>query len=79
MDGCAIMGKAPAPAGTMNEMRCAMQFKKRQIRVWLKIFVITLIVILYLTVPRDSIPYLSTLLLVGFFVALFAIKTDKTD
>ncbi len=56
-----------------------MQLKKRQIRVWLKIFVISLIVILYMTVPRDNIPYLSTLLLVAFFVALFAIKTDKTD
>lgn len=56
-----------------------MPLKSRRMRVWLKTFVVSLIVILYLTVPRDNIPYLSTLLLVAFFVALFAIKTDKTD
>ena len=73
------MDKAPALGRQSNETRCPMPLKSRRMRVWLKTFVVSLIVILYLTVPRDNIPYLSTLLLVAFFVALFAIKTDKTD
>lgn len=50
-------------------------FQTRRSRIFLKTFVIALLTILYLTLPRE-IPYVHMLILFSFFVSLIAIKIN---